>query len=151
MGRKSRLKGVKGEREVARKLYEAWMGIPPPPDREIFVRTKIGVRQSLGDIVVPPDFPYLVEVKNRPIALKSVVEFTGQFRRLIDETVTKLWNGEKGICLAVRVGKPSSFHYFIITDSSHSIQKGWVRELDDGLFIYWLTENEFLSLLKLRA
>lgn len=150
MGRKSRQKGVKGEREVGRKLYEVWVGVSPPPDRDIFVRTKIGVRQRAGDIVVPPDFPYLIEVKNRNVPLKSVVEFSGQFRQLVDETVTKLWSGEKEVCLVTRVGKPSKFHYFVITDTLPEVERGWVRGIGDNLYIVWLTEEEFFSLLKSR-
>lgn len=148
MGVKSRRKGVKGEREVARKLYEVWVGVPPPPDREIFVRTKIGVRQRLGDIVVPDDFPFVVEVKNRNLPLSSVVDFTSQFHRLVDETITKLQNGGKDICLAVKVGKPSKFYFFVITKERPTDETCWVRKWDDDHYILWFTEETFLKILK---
>lgn len=61
---RSRRKGKDGENEVGKLLWKAWYGADPPRHREVFVRTKPGVRQRMGDLVVPPDFPFYVSIKN---------------------------------------------------------------------------------------
>lgn len=68
----SRRKGKDGENEVGRILYRLWNGEEPPPRREMFVRTKPGVRQREGDLIVPPDFPYFVSIKNRVAPLHQL-------------------------------------------------------------------------------
>jgi len=65
-------KGRRGEQEIARLLYKAWFGEEPPAERSVFVRTGLGRKQPHGDIVVPSDFPYIVEVKNRNFQLHEI-------------------------------------------------------------------------------
>ncbi len=85
MGARERRKGKVGELEVARWLYRAHYGMEPARDREVFVRTKPGVRQREGDLVVPADFPFYVEVKNRPICLTHLL------RKEWQEMVAEAW------------------------------------------------------------
>ncbi|MCS7186153.1 MAG: hypothetical protein RMK89_04265 [Armatimonadota bacterium] len=80
-------KGKRGELEVARLLYQAHYGSPPNPDRDVFVRTKGGVRQKEGDLVTPADFPFFVEVKNRSISLPKLL--TSEWLKMLSETITK--------------------------------------------------------------
>lgn len=92
-GRKSRQKGVRGEQFIARELYKAWYGVTPPVDREFFVRTDIGRRQMDGDIKVPPEFPFICEVKNRNVS--HIFDLSGEFRVWLTDLYTK----------AIRAGK----------------------------------------------
>jgi len=62
-------KGRRGEQEVARMLYKAHYGTKPPADRQVFIRVGFGRSQPQGDLIVPPDFPFTVEVKNREVPL----------------------------------------------------------------------------------
>ncbi len=89
MGAKSRRKGKEGELDVARRLYEAHFGCPPPPDRTVFVRTKPGVRQHEGDLIVPEDFPFFVEVKNRSICLSHLLR--DEWGEIIKTTHNHSW------------------------------------------------------------
>lgn len=152
MGKKSRRKGVIGEQEVARKLASLF-GLAGA-DREVFVRTKIGVRQTFGDIVVPPEFPFVIEVKNRPNPLHSVINFTSPFRTIVEETVRKLSRSGKTIVLATKIGKPSKFYYFLIIPEGVvseggelNLRDGWTRPVTvDGTtyIVHWITEERFL-------
>lgn len=146
-GRKSRRKGVRGEQEVARKIFQVVFGQTPPPDRDIFVRTKIGVRQREGDIVVPKDFPLTFEVKNRPNPLTSVVNFTSPFSKLVEEVKGK--GGERDVCLVTKIGHKSPFYYFVVTkDPSRYSRSGrWVASVDDWTII-WYSEREFFEVLR---
>ncbi len=58
-------KGRAGEQWVGRWLYQVWYGVAAPRDREVFVRVGLGRHQPTGDLIVPDDFPCLVEVKNK--------------------------------------------------------------------------------------
>lgn len=98
MGKKSRRKGKEGELIVARMLYVAHYGEEPKRDRTVFVRTKPGVRQIEGDLIVPEDFAYAVEherkpkkfyveVKNRSICLKHL--WGEEWRSIVIDAIRK--------------------------------------------------------------
>lgn len=71
-------KGRKGERDIARWLYEVWFNEPPPADRSVFVRVGLGRKQLSGDLILPPDFPFrAVEVKNREVSITQLLTLTG--------------------------------------------------------------------------
>ncbi len=156
MGKKSRRKGVRGEQQIARKFYLHLFGEIPPADRTVFVRTKIGVRQKEGDLVVPTGFPVAVEVKNRPIPLLSVLNFSSPFRTIVLETIQRLGHSENGrdICLVIKIGTKSPFYYFVLTTSPIKWSGGefWWRttETENGKvwFILWFSEVEFFRRLK---
>ncbi len=71
-------KGRRGEQEVARILYKAWFGVEPSKEREFFVRVGFGRKQPYGDLIVPPDFPFIVEVKNINFDLQQITPATLQ-------------------------------------------------------------------------
>lgn len=74
-------KGRQGEQDVARRLYKLWFKEEPPPDRQYFIRVGFGRKQQGGDLIVPPDFPFIVEVKNRKINFSA---FVNEFRKWVE-------------------------------------------------------------------
>ena len=102
-GKKSRRKGKEGELWVGRWLYRVWYDREPEPDRQVFVRTKVGVRQDEGDIVVPPEFPFVVEVKNRLLHPIADLEL---FTQICSELIGKAEKqGKEGGLLFFRLNK----------------------------------------------
>lgn len=65
-------KGRRGEQEVGRILYKMWYNADPPADRTVFVRVGLGRPQPTGDLIVPDDFPFWVEVKNKEMDLTDI-------------------------------------------------------------------------------
>lgn len=72
-------KGRKGEQEVARHLYKAHFGEDPPADRQVFIRVGLGRKQPKGDLIVPSDFPFIVEVKNTEVPFHRLPAFLSQW------------------------------------------------------------------------
>lgn len=113
-GRKSRQKGVRGEQFIARELYKAWYGETPIADRDVFVRTDIGRRQLDGDIKVPPDFPFICEVKNRNVT--HVFDLSEEFRGWLTDLCSKAIQAGK---LGVLFGKSGKQWFAAIVYHQH--------------------------------
>lgn len=153
MGVKSRRKGKRGELQVGRLLYTAHYGTPPPPDRTVFVRTKPGVRQHDGDLVVPDDFPFLVEVKNRSICLSQLL--TAEWQAMLTDAYKRSQQKEVHLLFVFKVhhrwwvatpltGPTPLFFYFVRPDSDGPVMLCGVLPLD-AFCAWWRAQREGMT------
>lgn len=169
MGKKSRRKGKEGELEVARILYRAHYGEEPPKDRQVFVRTKPGVRQVEGDLIVPDDFGFVtyktttgyfatrkfyVEVKNRSICLTTLMH-SKEWKAMIFDAARKAEDAGRLLLFVFKVhGKwwvlmnfvspiaNQCFRYHLRCDTETVIQPGTYRRTHETSFDVYLIPLE---------
>lgn len=110
-------KGRRGEQEVARLLYKAWFGKDSPADRQVFIRVGFGRKQPTGDLLTPPDFPFIVEIKNTKVELQQLLGLLDKWLQPYqhrDKKVAVVFKVKRAWWAAFEVDAPLESGFYIL-------------------------------------